>query len=459
VFARRKDTQVKIRGFRIELTEISTSLVKHPSIRDALVTTRFEDGDQVKLIAYIIPNEAEIPSQPALRNYLLKFLPDYMLPSIYVQVDSFPLTPNGKIDINKLPPPDFSSLDLAPQFVSPRTEEEKKIANIWCEILKIKEIGVYSNFYDLGGHSLLAIQIISKIEAAFSKSIPLAQFMGSPTVEGLAKALRSQETLVDPSPLVVVNPDGSKPPIFCVPPAASTAMRFKILNKYLGGDQPLYSFEYPGMDGKTEPLTSIPAMASTFNEQMLTTQPQGPYYLLGLCYGGNVAFEMAQQLLKDGHEVAFLVILDSNFAPTKRRTTAYYVYKLRQFINTRIMRRDRPVSELILRRSRWENLDNDPIKQRIYNVFTANIQARLSYTSPPYPGKIIKFSTMWGVAEHATKQWRKMTTKGLENHKVPGVHSRRNPDDTGMMDEPNVQVLATKLQECLEKTYRKKIKS
>ena len=249
---------------------------------------------------------------------------------------------------------------------------------------------------------------------------------------------------MDPD-LIAVQPKGAKPPLFCVPPAASTAMRFEKLANYLGVETPLYGFEYPGMDGKADPFTSIPKMAQAYVQEILIVQSQGPYFLAGMCYGGIVAFEMAQQLLALGHQVAFLGLLDSNYAPRKRKQLSYYAHVIRQYVNRVIFQRENSGVEIIKRRKRRSFDKNDPISKRIQNVFNANLFARLQYSSPPYPGKITKFSTDWVIAKQATKRWKKATSFGLEDHTVPGSHVRRSPDDSGMMDEPNVQVVAKKL--------------
>jgi thioesterase domain-containing protein len=116
-----------------------------------------------------------------------------------------------------------------------------------------------------------------------------------------------------------------------------------------------------------------------------------------------------------------------------------------------ILHREKPVVELLKRNWRGQRDEDDPLQQRIRKVFASNLMARLEYTSPVYPNKITKFSTDWRIAQQATKEWRKATSVGLEDYIVPGSHIRRSPHDTGMMEEPNVQVVAQKLQECIEK--------
>jgi len=445
----RIDKQVKIRGFRIELEEIESALSKHLLVREVFVLAKDQEKRSKMLIAYVIPQEGDPPTAQELRNFIMKTLPDYMVPSAFLLLDTYPLTPNGKIDFSKLPEPGPSNLELDNGYLCPRTPNEETITKIWAEIIGIEIIGVQDNFYDLGGHSLLAIQIVAKIDEVLGKSIPISAFFQSPTVEGLANIIQINDLTPNPTYLTPIQTGGEKPPLFCVPAAASTAMRFKLLSKHLGQNQPLFGFEYPGMDGNSKPMTSIPEMAQVFNLELMKIQPQGPYYLAGMCYGGNVAFEMAQQLTISGHRVAFLGILDSNYAPRRRKTLHYYYHKVRGFINQLILGKETQPGEFIRMRKNWRSQSSDPINQRINRVFRSNIIARLAHSSPPYPRKITKFSTSWVVAKRATEQWRKATSFGLDDHLVPGTHQRRNREDSGIMDEPNVQVLAQKLKECL----------
>ena len=449
-FAGRIDKQVKVRGFRIEPREIESALLKHSKIKNAVVLQLGWEAGAETLVAYFIPEDKNLPKPSELYRFLDAALPDFMIPSAYVPMEVFPLTPNGKIDETQLPVPENGMLQSGEEYVAPRTAKEGAVARIWSEILAVERVGVYDNFYALGGHSLLAIQIIAAMETEFGRAVPLSTLIQNPTVAGMLAGLEgSGET--NPSPhLVPLRTSGARPPLFLIPPAASTAMRFERLAQYLGEDQPVYAFEYPGMDGKTKPLTSIPEMAKLYLQDILRIQPHGPYYVGGMCYGGMVAFEIAQQLVASGKGVNFLGILDSNTPPRRRKPLVYYIHNARQFIHKKILGRESLVGELMPRMHRRRVSKNDPLTRRIYRVFNANLYARLRYTSPPYPGWVTKFSTDWGIAKQATEGWRKMTTVGLEDHNVPGAHMRLSPDDTRMLDEPNVQVVAKKLRQCLE---------
>ena len=190
-FLGRIDQQVKLRGFRIELGEIEAALRQHPAIRDSVVTLRSDISGERRLVAYVIPGREQFPVASDLRKYLQEHLPDFMVPSSYVTLDQFPLTPNGKVDRRALPAPDSTRPDLKAAFVAPRTPTEEVLAGIWAHLLGLENVGIQDNFFDLGGHSLLATQVLSRIRAAFGVDLPLRKLFESPTVSGLAESVET----------------------------------------------------------------------------------------------------------------------------------------------------------------------------------------------------------------------------------------------------------------------------
>ncbi|WP_287314903.1 non-ribosomal peptide synthetase, partial [Moorena sp. SIO1G6] len=185
-FIGRIDHQVKIRGFRIELSEIEAVLAQHSNVREAVVIAR-EDipGDQ-RLVAYLITNDAKTTIND-LRSFLKTKLPDYMIPSAFVILESLPLTPNGKVNLRGLPVPDASSLLRETSFVAPRDSMELQLAQIWSEVLGISPIGIHDNFIELGGHSLLATKIMARLRDRFQVELSLNCLFEYPTVAELAK--------------------------------------------------------------------------------------------------------------------------------------------------------------------------------------------------------------------------------------------------------------------------------
>ncbi|MEO6549145.1 MAG: non-ribosomal peptide synthetase, partial [Ferruginibacter sp.] len=189
----RKDDQVKIRGYRIELGEIESVLQQSPGINQAVVIVNGNESDSRKLIAYVVA-EAHLDKH-VVNGWLKTRLPAYMIPSFWVEMDSFPLTPNGKIDRKNLPLPATSAL-LDNQYIAPATEVEKKLVDIWEELLKTEKIGTGDNFFERGGNSLLAMRMVPMIERKLQLSIPIRVLFQFTTIGELSKYLQVQETSI-----------------------------------------------------------------------------------------------------------------------------------------------------------------------------------------------------------------------------------------------------------------------
>ena len=190
-FLGRLDHQVKIRGFRIELGEIESALAEHPSVRDAAVTLRTDDPGP-RLVAYVA---ASHPLSPGLlRAHLQERLPDYMLPSAYVFLETLPQTANGKVDRAILPAPDSVPFEKQPHYVAPRDAVEQALADLWAEVLKVDRVGIHDNFFEIGGHSLLATQLVSRVRSTLRVEIPLQALFRAPSVEAFAAILLQDAT-------------------------------------------------------------------------------------------------------------------------------------------------------------------------------------------------------------------------------------------------------------------------
>ena len=146
-------------------------------------------GTAKRLVAYVVAAQSAAPSTNELRVFLKQKLPEYMIPSVFVLLDSLPLTPNGKMDRRALPVPDQSRPELASLFVSPRTVVEDILAKIWTEVLKLDKVGIHDNFFELGGHSLLATQVVSRVRDVFQMELPLRTLFDKRTVYEIAKAI------------------------------------------------------------------------------------------------------------------------------------------------------------------------------------------------------------------------------------------------------------------------------
>lgn len=191
-FLGRVDNQVKIRGFRIELGEIEALLIQHPAVQQAVVIVREDIPSDQRLVAYIVLRQPQLITSE-LRDFLKHQFPSYMIPSAFVQLESLPITPNGKIDRRALPAPDLSWRTLETALVAPRTTTEEIIAATWIEVLGLAQVSVHDNFFELGGHSLLATQVILRLRKAFAFELPLRCLFDSPTIAELAEQVIAQQ--------------------------------------------------------------------------------------------------------------------------------------------------------------------------------------------------------------------------------------------------------------------------
>ncbi|TRT98013.1 MAG: amino acid adenylation domain-containing protein, partial [Microcystis aeruginosa Ma_AC_P_19900807_S300] len=179
----RIDNQVKLRGFRIELGEIEAVLSQNDAVQSSCVIVREDNPGDKRLVAYVVPQPEINLTINEIRQFLRAKLPDYMVPTAFILLDAFPLTPNGKIDRRALPVPDLQSQG---EYIAPRNAIEEKMAQIWAEVLKLQRVSIENNFFELGGHSLLATQVISRLQETFEIVLPLRYLFESPTIAQLS---------------------------------------------------------------------------------------------------------------------------------------------------------------------------------------------------------------------------------------------------------------------------------
>ena len=474
----RIDNQVKIRGFRIELGEIESVLSQNQAVQSSCVIVREDNPGEKQLVAYIVPKLGVKLTSGDLRQFLSHKLPGYMVPGAFVLLEFFPLTANGKIDRRALKAP--SNPSDSDRFIEARNQLELNLVQIWSKVLKIDKVSVQDNFFDLGGHSLLAPYLITQIKEQLGKEIAVTTLFQNPTIEQLATIIKTGLDPSNQSYFVPIQPHGSKPPFFCVPGAGGRPFYFYHLGRYLGKDQPFYSFENDLYQQFGE-ITRIEDIASIYLKAMQDLQPQGPYFLGGHSYGGNVAFEMAQQLVNQGEQVALLAIIDSS-APTYKDKQI-----LLDYINWDHARWLAEVSkgiEVYLDKTidiSYETLQLLTVEEqlkyalnffKLANMLPPNAETRqlakivqayktsclclIDYLpKQTYPGKItiIRASEelsddpnkdlIAGDCEDSSLGWSEFSTEPVEIHFVLGNH-------VSIMVEPHVQILAEELKVCLE---------
>ncbi len=310
-FLGRIDHQVKIRGYRIELGEIETVLAQHSEVQAAVVVSREDSPGDKRLVGYVVSNHRQSVTAKELRSYLKAKLPEYMVPSAYVFLETFPLTPSGKVDRRALPIPDQDQSVSQASYLAPRTATEETLAIIWAEVLNLSRLGIRDNFFDLGGHSISAVRLTTRVQKQFNMPIRVADVYQAPTIEQFALFLQAapQPTF---SSLVSLNSEGSKCPFFWIHGEASDAY----LPRYLGPDQPVYGLRHQSEDGQPAHYKSVEAIAAHYLHEIRSVRsralPHGGY-----CFGSLVALEIAQQLEAQGQKVDLLVFIN----PAYRQTT------------------------------------------------------------------------------------------------------------------------------------------
>jgi amino acid adenylation domain-containing protein len=442
-YAERIDQQVKIRGFRIELGEIETALYIHPQVRETVVIAREDEPGNKRLVAYVVTTEAKAPSTSEWRQHLQQTLPDYMIPAVFVQLAALPLTPNCKIDRRALPAPLQTRIEAAESFVAPSDELESQLTEIWEEFLKIKPIGITDNFFELGGDSLLAMSLFVKIGTVCQTQLPLSAIFQAPTIESLAKILRSETSLPNWYSLVPIHPisdDLTKDPLFII-----HWLNHRELYQQLGVNRPIYGLHY-GIANASDRVPNLPTiedLAAHYIKEMRELQSQGPYHLLGHSWGGTIAYEMARQLVEQGQKVDLLVLFDTNLDENNREALPLN----QKLINLRRI----GLSELIYRAKRKLEVQFYQLKakQDLVNFSNADLfieDPRIAiaignYIPKPYTGRVLLFQPIepWisisSKVETAEVALQKLVSGSVEIYQIPGDHH-------SILKDSNVSIVA-----------------
>lgn len=309
----RSDAQVKIRGHRVVLGEVEEALLALDPVKDAVVEHR-EEGTESTLVAFVVaePTETgERPTTSSVRSLLADEVAAPMVPATFVMLDEMPTLPNGKLDRQALRATPSERPDLGTPYREPRDDVERTLLAIWERLLDVRPIGVADDFFELGGHSLLAASMLISVEEVTGVAVPMSDLVQGTTIEALAEAVRVGEPARPRSTLVMVQEgEPSRPPLFWVHDLHGSAFRFQALGRALGADQPLYSFESPYLSSTPPPFRTLSMLGLAYASDLTRRFPEGPYHLGGYSFGGLLAFEVAQHLIRDGHEVALLAIVD-----------------------------------------------------------------------------------------------------------------------------------------------------
>jgi acyl carrier protein len=327
------------------------------------------------------------------------------------------------------------------------------MSHLWEETLGVRPIGLRDNFFDLGGHSLLAVRLFARLEKEFGRKVPLSVLYEAPTVEQLAALMRQKGWSPSWRSLVPIQPQGSKPPFFGLPGIGGNVLNYAGLARVLGSDQPFYGLQARGLDGKEAPFTSIEDMATHHIQELRTVQPHGPYYLIGSCIGGVIAFEMAHQLLALLETWPPEATIHRSLLPRGMLGVPYVRFvwqRLAMYGRWLVKLTPKDKCAFILKKVRLlrsmiatgEPLGDARTEFNQGVVERANRLALKQYALRPYSGRILHI--LAGGRRVSPEQdtrmvWRNFATEGTEVYTLPTSSSGR------MLTEPYVRVLADHL--------------
>jgi phthiocerol/phenolphthiocerol synthesis type-I polyketide synthase E len=339
----------------------------------------------------------------------------------------------------------------------------RQLRRIWQQLLGIESVGPGQNYFDLGGDSILAVQLFAQIEQVFGVKLPVATLFDAPTIEELARILCHDNSAPGWSPLVAIQPAGSRPPFFCMHGGGGTVFIYHDLSRNLGSDQPFYGLQSQGLDGSCEPLTRVEDMAALYVKAIRNLRPHGPYFLGGYCGGGTIAYEVAQQLRRVGEEVALLALFDSMnwsiFPPPTILDKTYYhcqkfVFHALNFLRLdgkgqskffreklRILRSRIPIWRAMLMARLFDTSGTRMSESRILGeIWQNNDRAASKYVPKPYSGVVTDFRPLkqYRMFDNPNAKWGQLALEGQEIVTLPVYPA-------GMLVEPYVKHLAKAL--------------
>ncbi len=472
-FYGRADQQVKVRGYRIEPAEIEATLRSHPAVQAAAVITRPNQAGELSLVGYVVLKDPV--ETRSLRVFLDERLPHYMIPSALMVLEALPLTPSGKIDRRALPEPEYAEAPPITDDERERTHVEQVLSTIWEELLGQRAISLHSNFFELGGHSLLAMRMLGRVTSELGARLPVSIMIHHATIATLAEAITAEDKESAWSVLVPIQPEGERPPLFCVHGITGDVLWFHELGRCMAPDQPVYGLQARGLAPGEPYATSIEQMAAWYIEAMRSVQPRGPYFISGASFGGVVALEIARQLEAAGDTLGLVAILD--FDPYQ--SDAGRPSRLKRIINsirylpqrlgdelrsmTPSQRKVWALWRLRYRLKRTVSLllggvslppeadDNVPYSAELpvhrRELLIANAVAFERYRPRPFGGRLTLFATeSWYTFEAATTSksgWADLAGGGVAIERVPGSHET-------MFQQPHVAELANRLRKLID---------
>ncbi|MBK9399632.1 MAG: amino acid adenylation domain-containing protein [Bacteroidetes bacterium] len=476
-FMNRFDHQVKVRGYRIELGEIETNINECHGLAQCVVMTVPDATGSNMLAVWFTTKEKNIDEKAFIqkcKKALALKLPDYMIPTLWMKMDSFPLTPNRKIDRKALPKQSVGKpverIKSADETLTPL---QLQISKVWKDTLHVSEVTLDDNFFEQGGYSILAVKLMVDLEKETGIRLPIAVLFTHSTIRKLSSLYDKPAEEDVWSPIVTIKEEGKRKPMYFVHGVSGNVFKYFALGKLLHPDQPSLGLQGFGLNGKDIPFTNMEEMAAYHIEALLKFQPNGPYMLGGGSFGGYLAYEMAIQLMEKGKEVSFLALYDldaakkTDFLPggvkqlmgatllasrfIKRATVLAKADKEERKNYFEARKKIKEVGEL----ESWLDIFNvtemigEDAATYFKRVEEACYEALMNYKIKPYKGSLVLFRAKDGHYNNEYDEdlgWGNFVKGKTTVITVPGDHNT-------IFEEPNVPVLAAKMNEILNKMH------
>jgi len=407
----RRDGRIKVRGYGVDITEVERALLEVPGIEEGAVRV-FDNGDDGNvLVGYLV---AGLPVDTnALRRRLLDRIPEYMVPSQLVQLDQMPLTERGKIDRARLARPTATENSDRSQEL---TELEQRVHSIWTKVLGRSTVPVDVSFFDLGGNSVGAYKLVGMMFNDMGIDLPASSLLSSPTIQEQARLI--ERGLIERSPVVVpIRTKGELPAIFGVHGRGGGIVYLDKLADHLDPRFPLYGVQPETVAGREPSQQSVEEMAAAYVKEIKSVSPKSPYVLVGSCFGGLVAWEIARLLVERGDEVALLALVDPPRPGTEHGETPPVGWELVRRRSRRLVRR--LGSKVKRSLTKADQPDYGPRYRALSQVHS---MARKSYQPKPSPVPLVVLAAK-GKSCDQRAIWGDVAVGGLDVEEYPVVHA------------------------------------
>ena len=451
---------------KIAPSEIDEALLGHPGVAEAATFPVPHETLGQEVAAAVVPVKGTGLTEETMADFLRGKLAPFKIPRRFVFVDEIPKSGVGKVQRRLL----AETLGLVAGTPSRQpassgsdrraTPLEAKLQGIWAETLGISKVGLHDDFFLLGGDSLQAVELFLRIEQELGRRLPRAVLFEAATVAEMAKRI---DDIAPPRCVVAIQPNGHRPPFFCIHDRNGEVLNFRELSRLLGDEQPFYGVQSLGLDGSDVPFTNMEDMADFYIREMRKVQPAGPYYVGGYSFGGRVAFVMAKRLRAAGEGVALLAILDTPSGIGRKHAGADQ-WLARHWRSLRAMRPAQIPGYLLLRVKNAAVVAYVALRLKILTAVwrfcvsrgrpmprffgrpvDVNDMISRDYQNEPCEGDATLFKSELRALSHTDlyEGWRTLVKGKLEIRSITGEHNE-------IMDSPHVEVLARELSDCLQ---------